>query len=48
MSAPCMQASVFPCCACVQFESLAFFVDNMRRYVAGEALTNVCDKKSGY
>ncbi|EFJ46809.1 hypothetical protein VOLCADRAFT_92635, partial [Volvox carteri f. nagariensis] len=31
-----------------QFESLAFFVENMGRFVAGQPLANVSDKKSGY
>lgn len=31
-----------------QHESLELFVDNMKRYMAGEELINVCDKKSGY
>eukprot|EP00197_Chlamydomonas_leiostraca_P013645 CAMPEP_0202860326 /NCGR_PEP_ID=MMETSP1391-20130828/2081_1 /ASSEMBLY_ACC=CAM_ASM_000867 /TAXON_ID=1034604 /ORGANISM="Chlamydomonas leiostraca, Strain SAG 11-49" /LENGTH=334 /DNA_ID=CAMNT_0049539481 /DNA_START=126 /DNA_END=1130 /DNA_ORIENTATION=- len=31
-----------------QYESLAFFVDNMGRYLAGQPLDNVCDKRAGY
>ncbi|KAI8474809.1 MAG: D-isomer specific 2-hydroxyacid dehydrogenase [Monoraphidium minutum] len=31
-----------------QFESLARFVDNVRRYAAGEPLLAVCDKRAGY
>ncbi|GFR44249.1 hypothetical protein Agub_g5451, partial [Astrephomene gubernaculifera] len=31
-----------------QYESLSFFLDNMRRFLAGQPLTNVCDKRSGY
>ena len=31
-----------------QEESLDFFVENMRRYVAGEPLQNVVDKAAGY
>ncbi|GIL82646.1 hypothetical protein Vretifemale_11565, partial [Volvox reticuliferus] len=31
-----------------QFESLGFFVENMGRFVAGQPLSNVCDKRSGY
>ena len=31
-----------------QEESLDFFVENMRRYIAGESLQNVVDKAAGY
>lgn len=31
-----------------QFESLELFVENMKRYMAGDDLMNVCDKKAGY
>lgn len=32
-----------------QFESVTFFVEeNLRRYLAGQDLLNVCDKKAGY
>ncbi|KXZ49056.1 hypothetical protein GPECTOR_23g141 [Gonium pectorale] len=31
-----------------QFESLAFFVENMGRFLGGQPLANVCDKRSGY
>ncbi|KAG2489804.1 hypothetical protein HYH03_011753 [Edaphochlamys debaryana] len=31
-----------------QFESLAFFVDNMARFLGGQELANVCDKRGGY
>eukprot|EP00878_Enallax_costatus_P046953 GHUV01057287.1.p1 GENE.GHUV01057287.1~~GHUV01057287.1.p1 ORF type:complete len:340 (+),score=73.08 GHUV01057287.1:317-1336(+) len=31
-----------------QYESLELFVDNMKLYMAGEQLLNICDKKAGY
>jgi phosphoglycerate dehydrogenase-like enzyme len=31
-----------------QFESMELFVQNVQRYMAGDELLNVCDKKSGY
>ncbi|KAF8058054.1 ddh [Scenedesmus sp. PABB004] len=31
-----------------QFESLELFLQNMARYIAGDALLNVCDKRAGY
>jgi hypothetical protein len=31
-----------------QFESMELFVQNVQRYMAGEELMNVCDKRSGY
>ncbi|KAG2433121.1 hypothetical protein HYH02_012823 [Chlamydomonas schloesseri] len=31
-----------------QFESLEFFLENMGRFMAGQPLANVCDKRSGY
>lgn len=31
-----------------QFESLQLFVDNVNRFVSGEPIKNICDKKSGY
>jgi hypothetical protein len=31
-----------------QFESLQLFVENMGRYLAGQPLLNVCDKRAGY
>lgn len=32
----------------MQIESLEFFVGNMKRFIGGEQLKNVCDKKAGY
>lgn len=31
-----------------QFESVSLFVDNMQRYLGGQELLNVCDKRAGY
>lgn len=31
-----------------QIDTLNFFVTNMRRFLAGEQLKNVCDKREGY
>lgn len=31
-----------------QYESLEFFVENMGRYLAGQDLSNQCDKRAGY
>ncbi len=31
-----------------QFESLRLFLANMQRYVEGQGISNVCDKKGGY
>ncbi|PNW71822.1 hypothetical protein CHLRE_16g689700v5 [Chlamydomonas reinhardtii] len=31
-----------------QFESLDFFIENMGRFLAGQPLANVCDKRNGY
>jgi phosphoglycerate dehydrogenase-like enzyme len=31
-----------------QYESLQFFLANMQRYLDGEELANVCDKRAGY
>lgn len=31
-----------------QHESLQLFVENLKRYVAGQPLLNVCDKAAGY
>ncbi len=31
-----------------QFESLAFFLENLQRFLAGDDLKNVVDKRAGY
>lgn len=31
-----------------QFESMELFVQNVERYMSGQELMNVCDKRSGY
>jgi phosphoglycerate dehydrogenase-like enzyme len=31
-----------------QFEAMGLFLDNVRRWVAGEELVNVVDKREGY
>jgi phosphoglycerate dehydrogenase-like enzyme len=31
-----------------QFESLQLFLQNLRRYVAGQEPANVCNKRAGY